>query len=39
MEEFERVYIRNPLHYVVDVHSRLAPEPVAAVHNCFGCQS
>src|SRR5262249_39459155 len=33
--DFERVYPRNPILYVVEVHERLAPEPLAALRAKF----
>ena len=34
--DFERVYRDSPILYVVEVHERLAPEPLAALRAAFG---
>jgi hypothetical protein len=35
VDAFERVYADNPLLYVVEVHERLVPEPLAALRERF----
>jgi hypothetical protein len=35
VDEFERVYPKSPVLYVVEVHERLAPEPVAQLREKF----
>jgi hypothetical protein len=35
IEAFERVYAERPLLYVIKVHERLVPEPLAALRACF----
>jgi hypothetical protein len=35
IDDFERVYPENPILYVVEIHERLVPHPVAALRNRF----
>lgn len=37
MDAFERVYADSPLLYVIEVHERLVPEPLAALRERFEC--
>jgi hypothetical protein len=35
IDDFERVYPENPILYVVEIHERLVPRPVAALRKRF----